>query len=143
MHVIGVPVQVCDTAVVLACVEHDEIHQVADLEVAPDAQVVVHFDLANGHPFKVSSYGVHFALVNRYNAIFDEAVFGVVELWGARAPGVVCYLVVIPYWDPGELLVREEKVEVGALGSETFAVVIESVDLAVWEGMRPMLLPQP
>ena len=46
VHVVRVPVQVCDAAVVLARVEHDEVEKVANLEVAPDTEIVVHINLS-------------------------------------------------------------------------------------------------
>lgn len=47
VHVVGVPVQVGDGAVVLACVEHDQVEERADGERAPDTEIVIHLDLAD------------------------------------------------------------------------------------------------
>ena len=45
--VIIVPVQRRDRAVVVACIKHDEVKELAHLEVTRDAKVVVHVDLTN------------------------------------------------------------------------------------------------
>lgn len=80
MNVVRVPVEVSDTAIVLAGVEHDKIHEITDLEVTPDSKIVIHLNLSDGHPFKVRPDGVHFSLVNRDSAIVNKRVFGIVEL---------------------------------------------------------------
>jgi hypothetical protein len=40
--------------------------------------------------------------------------------------------VVVPNRDPGELLVRQKEVEVGAVGRETTPVVVECEDFSFW-----------
>lgn len=73
-------------------------------------------------------------MVHADASVLDEGGFGVVELGLAVAICVVGDLVVVPDGDPGELLVAQEEIEVGAVRSEALAVVVEGVDLAVWEG---------
>ena len=107
MDVIRVPVEVCDGAVVLPRVEHHEVDERADAERPPDAQVVVHFDLADRHPFEVGAHGVHFHLVDGEAAVVDEGGFVVGDVRGAVAVGVVGDFVVVPGCDPGEVGVRE------------------------------------
>lgn len=89
MDIIGVPIEIGYGAVVLTSVEHDQIKQTADAEAAPDAEVVVHLDLTNGHPFKVGTHRVHLALVYRDTAIADERSLGVVKLGSSIAVGVI------------------------------------------------------
>jgi hypothetical protein len=38
---------------------------------------------------------------------------------------------VIPHWNPRELLVALDEVKIGTVGSQTLAVVVQSEDLAV------------
>lgn len=64
MHVVGVPVQIGNGAIILPRVEHDQVEQTANAEAAPDAKVVVHFDLPDRHPLKVSTDGIHLALIS-------------------------------------------------------------------------------
>jgi hypothetical protein len=56
-----------------------QVKQFAHFKVAPDAQVVVEIDLADGHPFKVRSHGVHFSGVDADAAEFKKRCFGVVH----------------------------------------------------------------
>lgn len=49
VYVVRVPVQVGDGAVVLTRVEHDQVKEIAKAEISPDAQIVVHFHLADRH----------------------------------------------------------------------------------------------
>jgi len=128
VDVIGVPVEICDGAVVLAGVEHDQVEQAANAEAAPDTEVVVHFDLTNGHPLKVSSDSIHLSLVDGNTAITDERSFSVVELRSAITVCVIRDLVVIPDRNPRVILVGSEEIEIGAVGSETLAVVVEGGD---------------
>jgi len=46
---------------------------------------------------------------------------------------IVCYLVVIPYWYPGELLVALKQIQIGTVSSQTLAVIVQSEDFAVWQ----------
>lgn len=46
LHVIRVPVEIGDGAVIRARVQHDQVDQIAQLEAAPDSQVVIKLDLA-------------------------------------------------------------------------------------------------
>ena len=39
--------------------------------------------------------------------------------------------VVVPYRDPGKLLVAGEKIKIGAIGGQSFPVVVERIDLTV------------
>jgi hypothetical protein len=72
MNVISIPVQIRNRTIVLTSIKHEEIHQVANLEVTPDTEIVVHLNLANWHPFEVSANSIHFALVDRDSTVFDE-----------------------------------------------------------------------
>jgi hypothetical protein len=128
VDVVGVPVEIGDGAVVLTGIKHDQIEQAADAEASPDTKVIVHLDLTDRHPLKVSSDSIHLSLVNRNTAVADERGLGVVELGSAIAVCVVRNLVVVPDRDPRVVLVRSEKIEIGAVGSETLAVVVEGGD---------------
>jgi hypothetical protein len=128
VDVVGVPVEIGDGAVVLTGIEHDQIEQAADAEASPDTEVIVHLDLTDGHPLKVSSDSIHLSLVNRNTAVADERGLGVVELGSAIAVCVVRNLVVVPDRDPRVVLVGGEKIEIGTVGSETLAVVVEGGD---------------
>jgi hypothetical protein len=89
VDVVGVPVQVRDGAIVLPGIKHGQVHQLAELEVSPDSEVVIHLDLTvqhlatcgqrrsgaiipERHPFKVGSDGVHLPLVGGNATISDE-----------------------------------------------------------------------
>jgi hypothetical protein len=48
MDVVRIPVQVGDGAVVLSSIEHDQVDEVADLEVSPDAELEQGKNLMNG-----------------------------------------------------------------------------------------------
>jgi hypothetical protein len=128
MDVVGVPVEIGNGAVVLTGIKHDQIKQTSNAEASPDTEVIVHLNLADGHPFKVSSDSIHLSLVDRNTAVADERGFSVVELGSAIAVCVVRNLMVIPDGDPRVVLVRSEKIEIGAVGSETLAVVVEGGD---------------
>ena len=91
MDIVGVPVQVSDTAVVLTGVEHDQIEKVSNGEVTPDTEVVVHLDLTDWHPFEVSSDSVHLALINGNTAIGNERCLGVVEVSLSITVGVLLH----------------------------------------------------
>lgn len=60
----GKILQISDTAIILTSIEHDEIHQIAKLEISPDSQIIIHLHLSDRHPLKVSSDCIHLALVN-------------------------------------------------------------------------------
>jgi len=149
MHIIGVPVQICDGPVVLASVQHGQIDELADRERPPNSQVVVHVDLPDRHPLEVGTDGVHLALVYcDAHTVFDEGIFCVVQLSlksisissnpcqrvtdHAIAVCVVCYFVIIPHWNPRKLLVTLYEVQVGTVCGQALAVVVQSEDLAVW-----------
>lgn len=149
MHIVGVPVQICDRPVILASVQHRQIDELADGERPPNSQVVIHVDLPDRHPLEVGTYGVHLALVYcDTHTILDERVFCIVQLSlenismsgnqcrratdHAVTVCVVCYFVIIPHWDPRKLLVALYEVQVGTIGGQALAVVVQSEDLAVW-----------
>lgn len=73
MDIISVPVEVGDAAIVLASVEHNEIHKISNLEISPDSKIVIHLNLSNGHPLKIRSDGVHFVLINRNSVVNNES----------------------------------------------------------------------
>jgi hypothetical protein len=134
MDIVCVPIQVRDRSVVLPGIKHDQIGEVAKLERAPDAQVVVHLHLADWHPLEVGANGIHLPLVDRDATIFDERVLGIVQLGRSVPIGIICNLVVIPNWDPWKSLVAGEKIQVSPVGGKTLPVVIETEDLLVREG---------
>lgn len=39
---------------------------------------------------------------------------------------------IVPDWDPREVLMGEKQVEVGAIGSNTTSVVVEGENFALW-----------
>lgn len=80
MDVMGIPVEVRDGPIVLPGIQHNKIEKRTKGEGAPDAEVVVHLDLPDGHPFEVSTYSVHLPLINSHAAVHDEGGFGVVQL---------------------------------------------------------------
>ncbi len=95
MNVMSIPIQICDGAIILSSVKHDEIQQGAELEASPDPKVVVHFDLADGHPLEVGSDGVHLPLVDCNTTILHERGLSIVQIRRAIAVGVVGNFVVI------------------------------------------------
>ena len=137
MDVGGIPVEVRDGPIILPCIQHDKIEEGTKGEGAPDAEVVVHFDLPDGHPFEISTHSVHLALINSHTAVHHEGGLGVVELRGAIAIGVVGYLVVVPYGNPRKVLMTEEKVEVCSVGGEALSIVVEGEDCPVWQRDPP------
>jgi hypothetical protein len=88
--------------------------------------------LANWHPFIVGSNRIHLALVNRYTAVAEEGVFGIVEFRHAVAVSVISNLVIVPNRNPRKLLVAGEQVKIGSVCSEPPSVVVKSEDLVVW-----------
>jgi hypothetical protein len=62
-----------------------------------------------------------------------EGALRIVQLRAAVPVRVVGYLMVIPNRDPGELLVAGHQVKIGAVGGNSLAIVVEGVDLLVWE----------
>lgn len=94
-------------------------------------------------------------MVYRDTAVFDEGVLGVVQLGGSVSICVVGNLytdyseigphlglrlvvmkyltVIVPYWDPRELLMTGNQVQVGSVCSYPLPVVIETVDFLVRE----------
>lgn len=44
--IVSVIVGIRNRAVVLSCVQHNQVHQFSKLEVSPDAKVIVHLDLS-------------------------------------------------------------------------------------------------
>lgn len=130
--VVGVPAtQSSDRPVVVTGVEHDQVEELSEREATPDTQVVVHVHLADGHPLEVRTDGVHLALVDADAAVLDEGLFGVVEAGGTITVAVVRDLVVVPHGNPGELGVREEKVEIGAVGRQAASVIVQGEDLTL------------
>lgn len=103
--VVVVPAEGGDASVVVASVEHDQVDKLAEREASPDTQVVVHVDLADGHPLEVGAHGVHLPLVDADATVVDERFFGVVQAGGATTVTVVGDLMVIPDRNPGEFLV--------------------------------------
>ena len=100
----------------------------------PDAEIVVHVDLANWHPFIVGSNRIHLALVNRYTAVAEEGVFGIVEFRHAVAVSIISNLVIVPNRNPRKLLVASEQVKISSVCSEPPSIVVKSEDLVVWLG---------
>ena len=73
--------QTSDAAVVVARVDNDQVHQLAQLERPPHAEVVVQIDLPDGHPLEVRPHGVHLPLVDAdRRAVVAERLLGVVEV---------------------------------------------------------------
>lgn len=54
---------------------------------------------------------------------------------------VVCHLVIIPYRYPGELLVALKQIQIGAVSSQTLAVIVQSEDFAVGQRDAPKAVP--
>lgn len=134
MYVFFVPVEISDGAIVLTGIEHDEIDKLANRERTPDAQIVIHFDLSDRHPLVVRSYRIHLALVYRNATITKERIFGVVELSGTITVGVVGDLMIIPDWDPGEILVALEEVKISTISRMALAIVVKGENLVVRQG---------
>lgn len=72
MDIVRVPIEIGDRPIVLSGIEHDEIKQRADGEAAPNPQIIVHLHLADRHPLKIGSYGVHLPLINTDATVLDE-----------------------------------------------------------------------
>lgn len=134
VDVISVPVEIGNGAVVLTGVKHNQVEQAANAEASPDTEVVVHLNLTNGHPLEVGSDSIHLSLVNRDTTVADKRGFGVVEIRSTIAVCVVRDLMIIPDGNPGVVLMGSEKIEIGAVGSETLAVVVEGEDDALGLG---------
>ena len=134
VDVVGVVVEIGDTSVVLAGIEHDKVEERTDREGSPDAQVVVQLNLPNGHPFEVGSHGIHLALIDTDSTVFDERGFGVVEIGLSISICVIGDLVVIPDGDPGVLRVAEDQIEIGAISGNPLTVVVESINGTIWQG---------
>lgn len=49
-------------AVVLPRIEHRQVEKFADLEVAPDTQLVICINLAHGHPLMICPHGGELAV---------------------------------------------------------------------------------
>ena len=138
LDVAGVPVQIRDAAIVIACIQHDQIDQPTDLEGSPNAEVIIHLDLSHWHPFEIRANGVHLDLVNRDSAAGEEAFFRVVHVGHAAPVGVVADFVVVPGGDVGVGGHGEGLVGVGAVlrmsgavvvqGSEAFVRRVDAVD---------------
>jgi hypothetical protein len=94
-------------------------------------------NLADGHPFKISTNSVHLPLVNRYATILEERVLGIVQVSRAISIGVVGDLMVIPDRNPWEVLVAGNEIKIGAVGGNPLAVVVERVNLLVRQGDTP------
>ena len=82
-------------------------------------------------PLKVGTNSVHFALIEGDASHFHEGSLGVIHLRGSIAVGIVGNLVIIPDRDPRELLVTCDEVEIGAVGSNSLAVVVECCNFLV------------
>lgn len=132
MDVVRVPVEISDAAIVLPGIEHDQIKQGADLEVSPDAKVIVHLDLADRHPFEVSSHSVHLALIGGNTAVHDERGFSVVQLRGSVTVGVVRYLMIVPHRNPRVSRMTELKIGIRAISRMSLSVVLKGVDDRLW-----------
>ena len=75
---------------------------------------------------------IHFPLINAHATILDKRLFRVVQTGGAVTIPIVRDLVIVPDWDPREVLMREKQVKVGAIGSNTTSVVVEGENFALW-----------
>jgi hypothetical protein len=123
--------------------------QLADLEVAPDAELVLGVDLTDRDPFMVrpdrSELAVREARARRREHAASVRVVGV---GAAGLPGVVRDLMVIPSCvrvrrerfdrvqvvpdsDPGPSLVSREKRSVSAVEGKTLPVVLDGGKLSV------------
>lgn len=63
------------------------------------------------------------------------------ETHHAISVGIVRYLVIIPNWDPRELLVALDQIQIGAVSSQTLAIIVQSEDLAVGQRDTPEAIP--
>jgi hypothetical protein len=100
--------QVSDGAVVVTCIEHGQIEESTHLEVSPDAKLVIHVDLANRHPLKLSTNRIHLALIDTDTTGTEERVLGVVHRAKPVAITIVGDLMIVPSRDPSKLLVRQQ-----------------------------------
>jgi hypothetical protein len=90
--------------------------------------------LANRHPFKVRTHRVHLTRIDADAAEFEERCFGVVHAAEAVSVAVVGDFVVVPGWDPCEVLVGKTEVQVGAVLADACSVVVEREDFAFGGG---------
>lgn len=104
--VVWILTQIGYGAIIIACVEHGQIEKGAHLEIPPDPEIVVHVDLANGHPLEIGANCIHLALVDAYTSRTKERIFGVVHSAEPVTIPVIGDLMVIPCCDPSKLLMR-------------------------------------
>lgn len=45
--------------------------------------------------------------------------------------------VVVPDWNPWELLMAQQKIQISSVGGVSLSVVVQSVDLTIWEWNAP------
>ena len=69
VDVMCIPVQIGDGSIVVTSIKHYKVKQCTDRKASPNSQIVIHFNLANWHPLKVSSNSVHLSLVDTDSAI--------------------------------------------------------------------------
>lgn len=147
--IVSIPIERRDRPIVVPSIKHNQINKLAQREATPDSEIVIHVDLADGHPLEVSTHSVHLPLVDANAAVVDERLFSVVQAGAAVSVAVVAdlevsklayglsqrdgamYFVIVPHWDVGELLVRKQQVGIGAVGGKTSAVIVESEDFAL------------
>lgn len=48
--------------IILPRIEHRQVEEFTDLEIAPDSQLVVGVDLAHGHPLMIGPHGCELAV---------------------------------------------------------------------------------
>ena len=107
-----------------AGIKHDQIDQIAERELAPDALRIAGVDQPNRHPFEVD-------LDRTRLALRPGAFLGLVVVAGATAPGIIGRLVIIPDADHRVLALQGLHVRVTAILGVALAIVLQGFELVV------------
>lgn len=117
----GCHLQVGYTSIIMPCVQHNEVEERSNREGSPDTQIVVHIYLPNGHPLEVGPHSVHLPLFKGdilatvLDVVLHEAGLCIVPARHAVAVSVIADLMVIPNWDPCEVLEVCNGVKISAI----------------------------
>lgn len=94
----------------------------------------VHSHLPDRLVLKVRTNGVHLALVDAHAPELEEGLLGVVHAAEAIPVDIICDFVVVPDWDPGEVLMCQSEIGIRAVLGDTSAVVIKTDDFFLRRG---------
>lgn len=91
------PSKTSNAPIIVSSVQHDKVEKVAHRKTTPDAQVIIHINLAKRDPLEVRPNRIHLALVETHSSLFDERLFGIVDRAATIAICVV-YQIMIILW---------------------------------------------